>query len=122
MELTIEERDGIQLASISGELDTFGAQSVREELGLVRSTERLVIDLSELAFVDSAGLHALFAVGRGAKDVGARVAFVVPASSPIRRVIELVHLADVSPVCDAVDQALERLRGGEEGFAPDPTG
>ena len=113
MDLTIEDREGLQLVRINGELDTFGAQSVRERLGLLRGSDRIVVDLEGLSFVDSAGLHSLFGVGRAAKDVGARVVFVVPPDSPIRRVVELVQLADVSPVCDSRESALARLNGIE---------
>ena len=109
MKLHIEDRDGVRFVDVSGELDTFGAQSFREALGLVRASDRYVVSLADVSFVDSAGLHALFGVVRVAKEVGASVAFVVPKESPVRRVVELVQLADVSPVCDSVELAVVRV-------------
>ena len=110
------------MIGVAGELDTFGAQGFRDRLGAVQATDRLIVDLGEVTFVDSAGLHALFGVVRCAKDVGALVVFVVPGDSPVRRVLELVQLADVSPVCESVRMALERLPGlddpGLDGTLP----
>jgi len=113
MELSIDESDGLHLVRVNGELDAFSAQRFREQIGLLRSSDRIVVDLGELSFIDSAGLHALFAVGRIAKDVGAKIVFVVPAASQVRRVIELVQLADVTPVFESLDAAIAGLPGIE---------
>ena len=115
MEIAVDEADGRKLVRVGGELDAFGAQSFRERVGLLRSADRVVVDLSELAFIDSAGLHALFAVARGAKDVGASVAFVVPPASPVRRVIELVLLGEVAPVHESLEAAVTRPPAAEVG-------
>lgn len=122
MQLTIEDRDDLRLVRITGELDTFGAQSIREKLSILRGSDRFLVDLEGLSFLDSAGLHSLFGVGRTAKDVGARVVFVVPPDSPIRRVIELVQLADVSPVCDTHEAAIARLRDADGSLEPGAPG
>ncbi len=109
MQLTIERHDGHQFVRVSGELDTFAAQSFKERLGQLVTVERCVVDLGGLSFVDSAGLHALFGVCRVAKEVGASLVFVVPADSPVRRVIDLVQLADVASVCDTLELAISQL-------------
>ncbi len=124
MELIIEERDGVRIVTIEGELDTFGAQQFREALAYVRPSERYLVTLENVSFVDSAGLHALFGAARSAKEVGASIAFVVPGESPVRKVVELVQLADVSPVCESTAEAADRLNADIEtlGFADPDTG
>jgi len=112
MQLNIEQRDGVHVVSVTGDLDTFGAERFRESLSVVRTSDRYLVSLTEVSFVDSAGLHALFAVARTAKDVGATLAFVVPKDSPARRIVELVQLGDVSPVCDTAEEATIRLGSG----------
>ena len=109
MQLNIEQRDGLNVVVVAGDLDTFGAERFRESLSVVRTADRYMVTLSEVSFVDSAGLHALFGVARAAKDVGALLAFVVPPESPARRIVELVQLADVCPVCDTEADAEIRL-------------
>jgi anti-anti-sigma factor len=108
MQLTIEDTEGLRLVRVSGELDTFAARGFREKLSHPRSSDRFVVDLAGLTFVDSAGLHALFGVSRTARDIGARLVFVVPVDSPVRKVVELVRLADVAPVCPTLDDAVAR--------------
>jgi len=110
MQLSIEQRDGLQVVTVSGELDTFGAERFRESLNVVRTADRYLVSLVDVSFVDSAGLHALFGLARTAKDVGASLAFVVPPDSPVRRIVELVQLADLSPVCDSAEEAEGRLK------------
>jgi anti-sigma B factor antagonist len=107
---------------LGGDLDTFAAQGFRERLSLLKSSDRIVVDLSGLSFIDSAGLHALFGVGRAANEVGAGIAFVVPPGSPIRRVVELVLLTEVAPVCDSLDAAIARVPAGEPAAGPSPGG
>ena len=109
MQLTIEDAEGLQLVRVGGELDAFAAKSFRERLSILRNADRYVVDLGSLSFIDSAGLHALFSIGRIAKDVGARIVFVVPGDSPVRRLVEVVKLDAVTPVCDSFDAAIMRL-------------
>ena len=117
MQLSIEQRDGLNIVVVTGDLDTFGAERFRESLSVIRTADRYVVSLSDVSFVDSAGLHALFGVARAAKDVGASLAFVVPLDSPARRIVELVQLGDISPVCDTPEEAELRLGRQDAGDA-----
>ena len=99
--------EGVPVVRLGGELDTFGASTVRDRLASLYESDRVVVDLSGLTFLDSAGLHVLFSIGRDAHESAAVLVFVVPDASPVRRVLELVQLADVSPVCESVESALE---------------
>ena len=109
MDLTTEQRDGVHLVHLTGELDTFAAPNVRDAIGPFTGLDGAVVDLSATTFIDSAGLHALFGVGRAAREAGTPIAFVLPAESGVRRVIELVQLADVVPVVETVDAAVARV-------------
>lgn len=120
MDLTTEDREGTHLVRLAGELDTFAAPSVRDAVAPVVGSAGAVLDLSEVTFVDSAGLHALFGIGRSAREAGIPIALVLPAESAVRRVIELVQLADVVPVVDTVDAALARLAGHADTSRFDP--
>lgn len=106
MQLRIESREGLRIVHLDGALDALGTEAFHDELGPIRNGDRLVLDLEPLTFVDSAGLHALFKVARAAKEVGARVGLVVPPGSPVRRVVEIVHLADVAPLFDTLEAAV----------------
>src|SRR5690348_13961790 len=87
--------DRIEWVSIGGELDLGVASEVRDYLAVrLHDPEigSLVLDLSNLRFIDSTGLHVVVRTARSADDLGRRL--VVVGSSPqVRRVLELTGVA-----------------------------
>lgn len=97
-EIAIDTRidpEGVPIVSVSGELDTSNAATLEARIVPVaaENPERLVFDLSELRFMDSAGIAVL--VGVAAK-VGA-VQLRNP-SQIVRRVVELTGLTSILPI------------------------
>jgi len=90
------------VAHIAGEIDLASAAAlfagVRRLLG---ESAGVVLDLSELAFIDSAGLSELI---RLARDMPVRL--VAPRQSEPRGVFEIMKLADVVPTFATVEAAL----------------
>ena len=78
---------GVPVARLRGEIDGFNADAIDAEL-LALAPGPIVVDLSELAFLGSAGLRVLFASGqplrRGSRSSPGRRA--VPAGAGGRRV------------------------------------
>ena len=68
-----------------------------------------MIDLDRVSFIDSAGLHALFGLGRVATAAGGGLALSVPASCAVARVVEIVRLSDAMPVRESVEDAAAAL-------------
>jgi anti-anti-sigma factor len=108
--LTTEEVGAVTVVRVEGELDKLAIDQVRSRLDRLVSTRKLVVDLDAVTFLDSAGLHALFGFARLAGPHGARVALAVADSSPVSRVIGLVHLGDVVPVLPTVEEAVHVLQ------------
>jgi anti-sigma B factor antagonist len=96
-ELTIETRYERGLAHIvlAGEFDLAGIQKFEAELSKVEATAPavLLIDLSDLDFMDSSGLRALVMADQRAKSAGRRLA-IVPGPPAVRRVFEITQLDD----------------------------
>ena len=65
--------DGYIVCRPAGELDAFSVHQFRQGLADVASSRRLVIDLSAVPFVDSAGLGALIGGIRRVRDMGGTV-------------------------------------------------
>jgi len=81
--------------SLSGELDLATAPRVEqaaEEL-LAGGLHTLVLDLSDLRFIDSSGLRVVVILHRRAEDEGWRLSIVRP-SEQVHRVFEISGLAD----------------------------
>jgi anti-sigma B factor antagonist len=95
-ELSINRRDeagGVVLA-LSGELDVVSAPELALCLNelLAESHERVVLDLSELAFVDSAGISVLIKARQDAESNGPTLVLARPTEQ-VHRVFALVGLA-----------------------------
>lgn len=68
-----------------GDLDLVGAQLLRgAATGMLATAGSIVVDLSEVTFIDSAGLSALVGLARRCNERGGQVCFVGPRRSVAR--------------------------------------
>lgn len=74
LNIQVEEGDEYTVCRPVGELDAYTVGQFRESLGELASKPKLLIDMSEVPFVDSAGLGALIGGIRRAREVGGDVA------------------------------------------------
>ena len=79
------------LATLGGELDLAGVSDVTGALDelLARRPQPLVLDLADLGFLDSSGVALLIRLANHFEPVRIR-----SAAAPVRRVIEVLGLAD----------------------------
>ena len=88
-----------------GELDAYTVASFREALGAIADHARVVIDLSDVPFMDSAGLGALIGGIRRAREHGGEVA--VACSRPtLTKLLHTTGFDRIVPVTDTVDAAI----------------
>jgi anti-sigma B factor antagonist len=104
--ITIEDREGIPVIRVSGEIDL----ATHEELaGRLRAAaakgKPVVVDLSACEFIDSSGIRALLLGEREAKSIA-----VAGASEQVRRVFEMTGVTQALEVHGTVEQALDSLR------------
>ena len=118
MQTRTERRDGITLVHLGGELDKLTSDGIRSELDRSVGAGDLLLDLTDVTFLDSAGLHVLFRLARAQADAGAALGVVVPTTSPVRRVVEIAHVEGAAAVCASVDEGVLRLRN--VSLAPGP--
>ncbi len=81
-------------AKISGEIDHHTVRSVRGEIDEALYTalpKKLILDLSNVCFMDSSGLGLIVGRVGGAKEIGATVE-IVGASARICRIFEMAGL------------------------------
>jgi anti-sigma B factor antagonist len=108
VQLDIQERGDVVIASVSGELDLAGAPSTGESIGgaVPTSARALVVDFTRLEFIDSSGIAMLFNLARrlGARRQELRV--VARGGEPVARVLEIVEFNRAAPVHETLDEAL----------------
>jgi anti-anti-sigma factor len=93
--------------ALTGELDIATAPALVERLDeLSDEIEQVILDLRELAFIDSTGLRVVLGMANGVGESGARVV-IVRGTEPVQRVFaltgadrELVMIDDPSELDD----------------------
>ncbi len=90
LQISHYERDGAIILALSGELDIASSPTfIRElEAAAVPDTQRMIIDLGGLAFMDSTGLRALLEAGTRAAAGGYEL-LLKPGPRQVQRVFEL---------------------------------
>jgi anti-sigma B factor antagonist len=98
VELTIDtaqEEDGVSVR-LSGELDMLAAPQLSDTLSelLDAGHKHIVVDLTDLVFVDSSGLSALLGAHQDAQTRGATLVL----QSPNERIVRLVNITGLGDV------------------------
>ena len=99
---TAEARDSTWVVAVGGELDLSNVAELSAALESAAAHGAVVLDLSELAYLDSSAVEALIVRARR----GAPVRVVCPPGSIVRRTLEILGLEQVMPLTDSLDQAL----------------
>ncbi len=108
MELTVEvPRQGVAVVKASGRLDLLTAADTKQKLADVVSAghHRLVVDLSQVASMDSSGLSALISGLKSARLASGDLRIACP-SQPVRVVLELTRLDRVLHPYATLEEAL----------------
>lgn len=102
----VEERGDALLVRLTGELDLYNAHIVREQLlaAAAGNPERLIVDLSDVAFIDSTGLGVLIEARRRLKNH--RAFLLVAPGLETRRALEISGLDRHFGVHASLDDAL----------------
>ena len=89
--LRIRERGTLVLAALDGEVDLSNKDALTDELtrAVANSATGLMLDLTELEFLDSSGVHMLYELAERLRNRQQRFAVVMPADRPPRRAIEI---------------------------------
>jgi anti-anti-sigma factor len=96
--LSFEEDGDTLVARLTGEVDLSNAALVGEEIRsrVANHSLGVLVDLSGLTYLDSAGLEVLFDLRGRLESRRQELTIAVPVDSPIYRALELVDLIEPS--------------------------
>jgi anti-sigma B factor antagonist len=96
------------LIRVHGEIDLSNAHEVSSAIGMVMGQEarRLVVDLSDITYLDSAGVALLLRLAERLRARRRQLHLVVPRRSPVRRVLQFTGLPRVIPLEARLEDAL----------------
>ena len=111
-EIPVDHHDGVAVAHLAGDVDISHAVSLRNELMRAISNQEfgLVVDMSDVRYLDSAGVNVLFELAERLSSRQQQLTAVVPDEALIERVISLVNLRSVMPTHRTVDDAVSAVR------------
>jgi anti-sigma B factor antagonist len=109
--LAVQRIDGVPVARPREDIDAANARAVRDELAShIGAADRIVLDLSATRYLDSAGIDMLFRLGDLLRQRRATLLLVIPQSSQLARLAQIVALDRAMPVHETVEQALGACR------------
>jgi anti-sigma B factor antagonist len=108
LDIQTDQADGYTICRPVGELDAFTVSQFRQALAELASNPRLLIDMSGVPFVDSAGLGALIGGIRRARELGGDVA--VACNRPtLTRLLRTTGFDRIVTVAETVEDAARAL-------------
>lgn len=103
------ERHGRRVvARLRGEVDVTNVHEVGDELigAVPNDAHGLVVDLSDTTYLDSAAVELLFDLSRRLRRRRQDLRLLVPAGSPLTRVLELTEVGTAAPLYGTLADAL----------------
>jgi anti-anti-sigma factor len=125
-EIRVEREDETVVAILTGEVDMSNAATVRQQMAgsITPDDDAVIVDLSELSFIDSAGLHSLIELGTVLDERRQKLLLCLPSGSTIRRAIEIIGLPHAVSVYSDRSEAMEAVRASaveSRPIGPGPT-
>ncbi|MFI0349161.1 STAS domain-containing protein [Actinomadura sp. 9N407] len=107
LDVTAHRHDGCAVVRLSGELDIANGEDLRERLRAIRAShgDHLVLDLSDLMFMDSHGLSIIIDCYKAVGENGGSLALAAPRPI-VRRALEVMGLHRRITVVATVDEAV----------------
>ncbi|HEU5160491.1 MAG TPA: STAS domain-containing protein [Streptosporangiaceae bacterium] len=124
LEISTRQAGRHAVVALRGELDLAGAARLRDRLRTVCEDNkgRVVLDLTELRFVDSTGLSILVEYHEKARSAGGRLILLAPGASVVR-ILNITGLRERLAIRDrledAVDESPDRLDASAAEAADD---
>jgi anti-sigma B factor antagonist len=111
LQLSIEDR--IVTARVAGEIDISNGPQLAA--GILRATPNeahgVILELSEVNYLDSAGIHLLYRLRESLRTRGQVLKVVIPPDSVVRSSLRLAGVEGHIDVAAAIEDALRDLHG-----------
>lgn len=110
MTTSIEDLNGVKVYSLSGHFDADMVSKVHKEIEeLIQGPiNRILLDLSDVTYISSAGLRVFLYVAKTMKAKEG-LAALCSATENVKRIIELAALNNIIPIYENREKALTTL-------------
>jgi anti-sigma B factor antagonist/stage II sporulation protein AA (anti-sigma F factor antagonist) len=110
-DLDLEATDDLIVAKVAGEIDSSNAPDLGKALleRLSNSVRGMVLDITEVSYLDSTGIALIFDLARGLEARRQTLRVAVAGDGPVRRVLDLCAIEAVAALDDDADSAIAAL-------------
>jgi anti-anti-sigma factor len=110
LRISIKCTDGIPVIALAGECDAFTAAFTHAAIGslITEGYKGIVIEISELKFMDVAGFHALDDCCRQMTEAGGKLLLVNPGEF-VEEIYDILREKESCQVVKSVDEAMSAL-------------
>ncbi len=108
--ITSGERDGVTIVALSGDAGITNVDAIEREFTRLIAAHpmRLIMDLSQLAFIASLAIGQLIGLGRNVVKRGGAAAIAAPTPA-VRDVLSRCNVHGLVPIADTFEDALSRV-------------
>ena len=116
VDITVE--DAVVVARLEGDIDLANTPSVSATVleSIPNDSLGLVVDLTDVRYIDSVGIRMLFTFVRSLHASRQGMAIAVPQDSPVRKLLKITHLDEATVFRASLEEAIATLR--ENGTPP----
>lgn len=107
----VEDREGVVLARVIGEVDLSNVDELESAIALAikPGTRGLVLDLTPTTYLDSTGIRMIFQLARRLQDRRHDLRVVAGHDTLVHRVLAVTQMHDVVPIDASVEAAVAAL-------------
>ena len=108
--VSIRQEGDLHLVSLRGAASMEDAENLQERLTIIteKSTPKIILDLSELTFLNSVGLGAIIATHRRCRDQKGKLCIVSPRTA-VEQLLRLTHLDRLITIFPDMNSAQKAL-------------
>jgi anti-anti-sigma factor len=109
----LPEADAIVVFALEGEFDRHNAPTLGEQLDQALETRKdLILDLSQVTFIDSSVINQLFRAAHVAKESGQTAVLQLGTAPLVERILAIVGIESVLPRAHRRDEAIQLIERG----------
>ncbi len=120
-DIQFSDRERVVIARLTGEIDLSNADGIERAIAEATPNHALalILDVSALDYLDSAGIHLIYKLREKLRARGQRLRLVIPADSPANDALRLAGVSRNVDTAESVDAAMAEFTA--EGVAAEVT-
>ena len=110
--IAVVRQNDVVIARLEGDIDLANAPTVSATIleAIPNDALGLVVDLSDVRYIDSVGIRMLFTFVRSLHTSRQGMAVAIPPDSPVRKLLKITHLDEATVFRATVDEAVVSLQ------------